>query len=155
MLFLVLIKFPVDLQADERFWTGGSSDQSMVPTSFATADQHHYNNRCVKPSPMGKLEDQYGGSCDNGPVNRMMSSNMRLMRKMMNSERTVTDKLIGDAQTCPNDMRSRSWDHDKSNNSTNNVIRVCSDCNTTKTPLWRSGPRGPKVKLSLSILLHL
>ncbi|KAJ4875348.1 GATA transcription factor 21 [Raphanus sativus] len=27
---------------------------------------------------------------------------------------------------------------------TNGVIRVCSDCNTTKTPLWRSGPRGPK-----------
>ncbi|KAI8565408.1 hypothetical protein RHMOL_Rhmol03G0256800 [Rhododendron molle] len=25
-----------------------------------------------------------------------------------------------------------------------NSIRVCSDCNTTKTPLWRSGPRGPK-----------
>jgi hypothetical protein len=25
------------------------------------------------------------------------------------------------------------------------VVRVCSDCNTTKTPLWRSGPRGPKV----------
>ncbi|CAH8377147.1 unnamed protein product [Eruca vesicaria subsp. sativa] len=24
------------------------------------------------------------------------------------------------------------------------VIRVCSDCNTTNTPLWRSGPRGPK-----------
>jgi hypothetical protein len=27
------------------------------------------------------------------------------------------------------------------------VIRVCSDCNTTKTPLWRSGPCGPKVSL--------
>ncbi|KAK8483888.1 hypothetical protein V6N13_144805 [Hibiscus sabdariffa] len=25
-----------------------------------------------------------------------------------------------------------------------NTIRVCADCNTTKTPLWRSGPRGPK-----------
>ncbi|XP_044957837.1 protein CYTOKININ-RESPONSIVE GATA TRANSCRIPTION FACTOR 1-like [Hordeum vulgare subsp. vulgare] len=24
------------------------------------------------------------------------------------------------------------------------VIRTCSDCNTTKTPLWRSGPCGPK-----------
>ncbi|CAA6666162.1 unnamed protein product [Spirodela intermedia] len=24
--------------------------------------------------------------------------------------------------------------------------RVCSDCNTTKTPLWRSGPQGPKRK---------
>ncbi|XAR70798.1 hypothetical protein NMG60_11027797 [Bertholletia excelsa] len=24
------------------------------------------------------------------------------------------------------------------------VVRTCSDCNTTKTPLWRSGPQGPK-----------
>ncbi|KAF3782767.1 GATA transcription factor 16 [Nymphaea thermarum] len=24
------------------------------------------------------------------------------------------------------------------------VSRVCVDCQTTKTPLWRSGPRGPK-----------
>jgi len=23
--------------------------------------------------------------------------------------------------------------------------RVCSHCETTKTPLWRSGPMGPKV----------
>ncbi|KAK6784177.1 hypothetical protein RDI58_017631 [Solanum bulbocastanum] len=29
--------------------------------------------------------------------------------------------------------------------SSNNIpIRVCTDCNTTKTPLWRSGPKGPK-----------
>ena len=27
----------------------------------------------------------------------------------------------------------------------NNGVRVCSDCNTTTTPLWRSGPQGPKV----------
>ncbi|OWM83163.1 hypothetical protein CDL15_Pgr011845 [Punica granatum] len=27
---------------------------------------------------------------------------------------------------------------------TDSTVRVCSDCNTTKTPLWRSGPRGPK-----------
>lgn len=31
------------------------------------------------------------------------------------------------------------------NGSNDCVIRTCSDCNTTKTPLWRSGPRGPKV----------
>ncbi|MQM03214.1 hypothetical protein Taro_035992, partial [Colocasia esculenta] len=24
------------------------------------------------------------------------------------------------------------------------TARICSDCNNTKTPLWRSGPRGPK-----------
>ncbi|KAF3324542.1 putative GATA transcription factor 22 [Carex littledalei] len=31
-----------------------------------------------------------------------------------------------------------------SSRSTSNVIRVCSNCNTTTTPLWRSGPCGPK-----------
>ncbi|CAN1185600.1 Putative GATA transcription factor 22 [Linum perenne] len=32
------------------------------------------------------------------------------------------------------------------NNGSNSptAVRVCSDCNTTKTPLWRSGPQGPK-----------
>lgn len=30
------------------------------------------------------------------------------------------------------------------NKNSSNTIRVCADCNTTKTPLWRSGPRGPK-----------
>ncbi|KAL2547911.1 putative GATA transcription factor 22 [Forsythia ovata] len=29
-------------------------------------------------------------------------------------------------------------------NNNNDNIRVCADCNTTKTPLWRSGPKGPK-----------
>ncbi|CAN8253036.1 unnamed protein product [Cochlearia groenlandica] len=41
-------------------------------------------------------------------------------------------------------------DHTNNNNKSdhygynNGEIRVCFDCNTTKTPLWRSGPRGPK-----------
>ena len=38
---------------------------------------------------------------------------------------------------------SNSINNTSSNNNT--PIRVCSDCNTTKTPLWRSGPQGPKV----------
>ncbi|KAF3616255.1 GATA transcription factor 16 [Capsicum annuum] len=35
---------------------------------------------------------------------------------------------------------------DQNDYNNNNIIpiRVCSDCNTTKTPLWRSGPKGPK-----------
>lgn len=33
---------------------------------------------------------------------------------------------------------------DQSSNNNIIPIRVCSDCNTTKTPLWRSGPKGPK-----------
>nr|XP_043624486.1 GATA transcription factor 21-like [Erigeron canadensis] len=39
-----------------------------------------------------------------------------------------------------------SSNNNNNNSSSNNIpmIRVCSDCNTSKTPLWRSGPQGPK-----------
>ncbi|KAK9683875.1 hypothetical protein RND81_10G171200 [Saponaria officinalis] len=30
------------------------------------------------------------------------------------------------------------------NNSSHGFLRMCSDCHTTTTPLWRSGPQGPK-----------
>lgn len=43
---------------------------------------------------------------------------------------------------------SSSLETDLSSNTSsfncNTPIRVCSDCHTTKTPLWRSGPKGPK-----------
>lgn len=104
------------LEADFQFSTGSSD--------------HGYNNICIKPSSIVKREDVHSDPCDNAPI-KWMSSKMRIMRKMMNSDRTVNNKLT---KECPIDQ----------NNSTNTVIRVCSDCNTTKTPLWRSGPRGPK-----------
>ncbi|KAG6411655.1 hypothetical protein SASPL_129739 [Salvia splendens] len=42
-------------------------------------------------------------------------------------------------------MRSSSVETDlRSSYNCDATIRVCSDCHTTKTPLWRSGPKGPK-----------
>lgn len=73
-----------------------------------------------------------------------MSSKMRLMKKMMTSDQTA-------ANMSENSMQ-KSEDQNSCNNSfnnSNNTIRVCADCNTTKTPLWRSGPRGPKVTFFL------
>jgi hypothetical protein len=38
----------------------------------------------------------------------------------------------------------------RANNNNNNdslLARRCANCDTTSTPLWRNGPRGPKVKL--------
>lgn len=32
--------------------------------------------------------------------------------------------------------------------------KFCTDCKTTKTPLWRGGPAGPKVIPTLLLLLH-
>lgn len=49
------------------------------------------------------------------------------------------------------DSTSRGADHLNENNnvsvdthSPRNTLRACVDCSTTRTPLWRSGPQGPK-----------
>ncbi|XP_058075597.1 putative GATA transcription factor 22 [Magnolia sinica] len=86
-------------------------------------DNHHSFNHSIP-----KQADQDRDQCNNGPV-KWMSSKMRFMRKMMNSDQTPE--------------KSQPLD-DENNNNNATTIRVCSDCNTTKTPLWRSGPRGPK-----------
>lgn len=70
---------------------------------------------------------------------------MRLMQKMMNSNCSVTDN--------PMKFTPKFQDHQQCD-SNNNTIRVCTDCNTTTTPLWRSGPLGPKV-IDLSYSLHI
>ncbi|GAV77679.1 GATA domain-containing protein [Cephalotus follicularis] len=77
---------------------------------------------------------------------KWMPSKMRIMKKMMN-----TDLADTPSSTMPKFQNqkqlSSSLDTDYSSHSAcynNNNIRVCADCNTTKTPLWRSGPRGPK-----------
>ena len=63
---------------------------------------------------------------------------MKIMRKAMESEYPE-----GGAARKP---RRRAQAHqDESQQAAMGVVRVCSDCNTTKTPLWRSGPCGPKV----------
>ncbi|KAG5065384.1 hypothetical protein AAZX31_04G050500 [Glycine max] len=55
---------------------------------------------------------------------KWMSSTARLTRKMMRLPSTSSDLATKKAL--------------------NNITRVCADCNTTSTPLWRSGPNGPK-----------
>ncbi|KAE9603647.1 putative transcription factor C2C2-GATA family [Lupinus albus] len=53
---------------------------------------------------------------------RYMSSKIRLTRKM------------GSSSNNPSSYKSNSI-----------ISRVCADCNTSSTPLWRTGPNGPKV----------
>ncbi|KAI6681964.1 hypothetical protein NL676_035845 [Syzygium grande] len=74
---------------------------------------------------------------------------MRMMRKMMISERRPSpnkssahkseDRSYADSITssCPQMVTNGGC-------SDSTTVRVCVDCNTSKTPLWRSGPRGPK-----------
>lgn len=86
---------------------------------------------------------------------KWMPSKMRMMRKMITSERTGLDTPLNPMQKYfedqkqpkpPNNSENDNMSRNNSlNSSSNTAIRACSDCNTTKTPLWRSGPRGPKV----------
>lgn len=88
---------------------------------------------------------------------KWMPSKMRMMRKMM--AKSVSDqkghKFEDQNQKQPpfiSSMSPQGTDHSSSTNSSSNnnsniTVRVCADCHTTKTPLWRSGPRGPKVHI--------
>lgn len=89
---------------------------------------------------------------------KWISSEMRLMHKMNNDPTDVkAPGMISSSSLKLEDQKKFSSDHMETDNTSNNTtssntmisniihpVRVCSDCNTTKTPLWRSGPQGPK-----------
>ncbi|KAI3714573.1 hypothetical protein L6452_21529 [Arctium lappa] len=87
---------------------------------------------------------------------KWMSSKMRVMLKMKKSDpvnpnpnayrSTTREVTMLEGHKLPNSPIDQETDNSSNSTTSNNniPIRVCSDCNTTKTPLWRSGPRGPK-----------
>ncbi|KAK6147718.1 hypothetical protein DH2020_018630 [Rehmannia glutinosa] len=80
---------------------------------------------------------------------KWMSSKMRLMQRMKNPAYEPPKIICSSTAKLEEDLKpqpSSSLETDISSNNCcyNSPIRVCSDCNTTKTPLWRSGPKGPK-----------
>ncbi|MCI30524.1 GATA transcription factor 21-like, partial [Trifolium medium] len=81
---------------------------------------------------------------DDGTSVKWMSSKMRMMRKMIDSDQTSGSNIASNSKQKFEDQKQPLSPLGSSTNNYSNQIRVCSDCNTTKTPLWRSGPRGPK-----------
>ncbi|XWS70007.1 hypothetical protein CRYUN_Cryun03dG0012200 [Craigia yunnanensis] len=77
-----------------------------------------------------------------------ISSKTRMMRKMISTDHTDLSNnstpKFEDQKLQPSSSPVNSSNSSYNNINNNNTIRVCADCNTTKTPLWRSGPRGPK-----------
>ncbi|KAF7143098.1 hypothetical protein RHSIM_Rhsim05G0021900 [Rhododendron simsii] len=110
------------------------------------------NNRGLKFS-LWKKED---GNENRSGSAKWTCSKMRVMGRMMiaNSDHMISSEAQPNIALMKfEDQKQKSSDHPMQNNdngcnssssNSNSPIRVCSDCNTTKTPLWRSGPRGPK-----------
>lgn len=113
--------------------TGCRYQQPLCPL------QHHQvkrkkNDRGVPPEIEWKN--------DINPVKWMPSSKMGLMQKMKKNHDGLGLKLIGHGTIKKSSLVT---DLNHNNSSYDSIpIRVCSDCNTTRTPLWRSGPKGPK-----------
>ncbi|XP_050378401.1 GATA transcription factor 21 [Argentina anserina] len=144
------------LEADHIVAYGGSCDHD-----------HTLGNEGEKGSVINlSIDPEYRADDHNNHENRStraenisvkwMSSKMRIMRKMTSPDQTISsDTTAATIDSVAQVKLSSSHNFegqklhpsspqgtDSSNNT--NPVRVCSDCNTTKTPLWRSGPRGPK-----------
>ncbi|OEL30392.1 hypothetical protein BAE44_0008592 [Dichanthelium oligosanthes] len=117
---------------------GGSSAASVFATPFPTVES--IRDDMIEPSSydpydMGKL--QVGGGSLETIGSWTAPAKMRITRKAT-ADPGAVKKPRRRAQGYE-DMMSMSGGQPNLG-----VIRVCSDCNTTKTPLWRSGPCGPK-----------
>ncbi|RWW67220.1 hypothetical protein BHE74_00025357 [Ensete ventricosum] len=123
----------------------GRQEERVLPHPFDSKD-----DGTLKLSLCDPCVPEEGVVADT--AGQWMSSKMRFMRKMMNSSHIVVSNQPSGSMLITPDDQSRSHrlgysGSNQSNNSPSGIIRVCSDCNTTKTPLWRSGPRGPKIAL--------
>ncbi|PIN16831.1 hypothetical protein CDL12_10516 [Handroanthus impetiginosus] len=139
--------YPPQHQSDDNYaYHGGSTHEiknkveSGIKLTLWKKDDSHKKESTPPPPPPPPPPHEKG----NNPT-KWMSSKVRLMQKMKNPDRAPPDKT-DDNQTLQTSSSSMETDLSSNSSSYNNnsPIRVCADCNTTKTPLWRSGPKGPK-----------
>ncbi|GMJ07350.1 hypothetical protein HRI_004404200 [Hibiscus trionum] len=172
-----LYPFPFDLNEDDQHQqqhhlfalksqpSSSSSSSSLTCPTFFNPTVQNQAGSFREPHEFQDQQDQakiyvpQDGQLGSGDHHhedssyKWMPSKMRILRKMMSSERSDLSKSstatkiedwkvqINQPSSSPDNSSNSSYNN---NNTTNIPIRVCSDCNTTKTPLWRSGPRGPK-----------
>ncbi|XP_057466728.1 GATA transcription factor 21-like [Actinidia eriantha] len=130
--------FTYSIQDQERCYNHGELhhiEYQQEASNFAMhggSHDHHHSDRGLKLS-LWKTEEGNENERDRYDSAKVMPLKLRLTRKMMSAD-----------QMKFGDQKQQSSPTKTEFSSNNNPIRVCSDCNTTKTPLWRSGPRGPK-----------
>ncbi|KAG7617382.1 putative GATA transcription factor 22 [Arabidopsis thaliana] len=118
---------------------GSSSSDQMVPkkeTRLKLTIKKKDNHQDQTDLPQSPIKDMTGTNSL-----KWISSKVRLMKK----KKAIITTSDSSKQHTNNDQSSNLSNSERQNGYNNDcVIRICSDCNTTKTPLWRSGPRGPK-----------
>ncbi|KAK7310717.1 hypothetical protein RJT34_08398 [Clitoria ternatea] len=141
-------------QDDKIVMHDGSSSSNCNIQSFISPEkvmvmEDGSRRACEGDLTSYKMEEEDGKNGHGSP--KWMPSKMRLMKKMMSPG--TTDKATMNNNPCrPRLIQNHHQGHEskycqrspRNNNSISTTTRVCSDCNTSTTPLWRSGPNGPK-----------
>ncbi|KAG2666041.1 hypothetical protein I3760_15G037300 [Carya illinoinensis] len=133
---------------------GSSYDHPQAfpfPSFQSTVEEDSKNPDKLSLSCLRDQEGRDHGSKNaiNGPV-QWMSSKMRFMQKMVDPNFPATNRPVRSTKKLQNNHQQHgifemsSSLHNSNNNNAAAAARVCADCSTTTTPLWRSGPRGPK-----------
>lgn len=78
---------------------------------------------------------------------KCMPLKMRIKRRIMVDQMGLENKFEKQKLPLSPLGTTNSISSNNSSSHSNINVRVCTDCHTTKTPLWRSGPTGPKVHL--------
>ncbi|XP_040997392.1 putative GATA transcription factor 22 [Juglans microcarpa x Juglans regia] len=124
------------------------------PSFQSTVDQEDSKNpdklslSCQRDQEAGR-DHGSKNAVINGPV-QWMSSKMRFMQKMVDPNFPATNRPVRSTKKLQNNQQQQHGIFEMSSsvlhnsNNVNAAARVCADCSTTTTPLWRSGPRGPK-----------
>ncbi|KAI3802857.1 hypothetical protein L1987_31002 [Smallanthus sonchifolius] len=157
-----------------------SNDQNQIFNRELQPPQHQHVGDNFESQPYNdhQIEDNKGKGVEfstwnknginnmNDDLNQLkwMSSKMRAMLKMKKSDHVNPKScfsLAGEVKKLKDHKLSTSPMEETYNlsnstpSSNNNIpIRVCSDCNTTKTPLWRGGPRDHKKPYKGQVTKH-
>jgi hypothetical protein len=111
---------------------------SMLQFAAATGDHHYYSGKQCGGEGYGSVP--YGGSVDctlslGTPSTRRAEAGARAPGGM---------PWEAVSSTCNGGQQVARADHQ----TTAGGARRCANCDTASTPLWRNGPRGPKVRTS-------
>ncbi|XP_047308922.1 GATA transcription factor 21-like [Impatiens glandulifera] len=131
---------PSNLQVSSSSSSSSLSLHPFINPQQLQADQSGSHDHDHPPLING-LNDSSLWNSEN--TNKSLPTKIRFTGRMLNTSWSTTP------QTQNHNPNTKKLEDNNNISSNTNVtsttpVRVCSDCNTTKTPLWRSGPRGPK-----------
>lgn len=135
---------------------GSSQDHMRGPDHCRFLHPQHESDESIAFSQGGSSSSETENNVENGLKltlwtmedqghvdHQMISKSIKRIEKMRKPADYIPVKKSSPHTAKHEDQKTKpSLDQSSGNNSS--PTRVCVDCNTSKTPLWRSGPKGPK-----------